>query len=63
MGIFDWMYKDENEVEVKEQKQTINNIISQEDEEAKAQLGARHHSGDRQPEAGARPSRAALMEK
>ena len=34
MGIFDWMYKDENEVEVKEQKQTINNIISQEDEEA-----------------------------
>lgn len=35
MGIFDWMYKDENEVEVKEQKQTINNIISQEDEEAK----------------------------
>lgn len=36
MGIFDWMYKEKNE-EVEEQKQEeiINNLVSQEDEDAK----------------------------
>ncbi len=35
MGIFDWMYKDNEEPQIKKQDKVVENFISQEDEDAK----------------------------